>query len=114
MKHTIDAQGKRIGRVASEASAFLMGKKSPSFKRNAALPVIVEIKNASQLFIESRKLRAKEYTRYSGYPGGLKKEALGNLIKRRGIGEALRRAIYGMLPSNKLRKERMKHLVIVE
>ena len=110
--HTVDAQGKKLGRIASEISALLMGKRETSFRRNKFPSIKVRVIHVSHLFIGSEKLRTKEYTRYTGYPGGLKKESLGSLVKRRGYSEALRRAVYGMLPSNKLRNGMMKNLFI--
>jgi len=112
--HTIDAKGKRLGRVATEAAHVLMGKNEPTFVRNKIITQGVSITNAGQIRIEMKKLKQKEYTRYSGYPGGLKKEPLGKVVKEKGVSEALSRAIYGMLPSNKLRSERMKLLSIHE
>jgi large subunit ribosomal protein L13 len=54
------------------------------------------------------------HTRYSGYPGGLKVETLDALIARSGHGEVVRKAIYGMLPHNKLRAKAMKRLSVEE
>ena len=56
----------------------------------------------------------KEYTRYTGYPGGLRITSLANLIQKKGVGEALWKAVDGMIPRNKLRKERMKRLTITD
>ena len=114
MLYTIDAQGKKLGRVASEAAAVLMGKNVPSFKRNEARMVKVQVINVAQLLLSQKKMRFKEYVRYTGYPGGLKKESLEQLVKRRGYKEAVWRAVYGMLPSNKLKTTRMKNLVVKE
>ena len=110
--YTIDADGKKLGRVASEVSILLMGKNKPSFKSYLPAFVKVQIVNASRLIMEPKQLRTKQYVRYTGYPGGLKKESLGALVKRRGYTEAIKRAVYGMLPSNKLRNIRMKNLFI--
>ncbi|MBI2108617.1 MAG: 50S ribosomal protein L13 [Parcubacteria group bacterium] len=110
--YTVDAEGKKLGRVASEIATFLMGKNKATFKRNTPAAVKVEVVNAAKLFLDQKKLRTKEYVRYTGYPGGLKKESLGHLVKRRGYKEAIRNAVYGMLPSNKLRVIRMKNLSI--
>lgn len=112
--HTIDAKGKRLGRVATEAAHILMGKDDTSFVRNKVISSGVSITNAGQILIDAKKLKQKEYTRYSGHPGGLKKESLGKVVKDKGIAEALSRAVYGMLPSNKLRSPRMKLLSIHE
>ena len=62
--------------------------------------------------MEAKKMKNKTYSRYSGYPGGLSSESLGHLVGRKGKKEALRRAVYGMLPANKLRGDRMKRLII--
>lgn len=112
MKHTIDAQGKKIGRIASEAAACLMGKKSASFARNTVADVKVEISNASRADVTAHKRTSKVYVTYTGYRGGLNKEKLGERIDRRGMGEVLRTAIYRMLPNNKLRDRRIKNLTI--
>lgn len=112
--HTIDAQGKRIGRIASEAAGLLRGKHRPDFTPHKTFGLSVHIVNTQNMNIEESKLKNKFYTRYSGYPGGLKHESLENVIARKGYSEIVRRAIYGMLPNNKLRKKIMKQLVITD
>jgi len=114
MTYTIDAKDKAIGRVAAEAAKFLMGKNATSFKRNVAPDVTVNIINASQAKVSEKKSETKTYSRYSGYPGGLKKETLGEISARRGFGEVLKHAIKGMLPKNKLRAKMLKNLFITE
>ncbi|MFA6432400.1 MAG: uL13 family ribosomal protein [Candidatus Paceibacterota bacterium] len=114
MKHTIDAQGKKIGRVASQAAAFLTGKHSPAFTRNNVLEDKVEVINVGKADVSSRKKLKDVYVTYTGHRGGLNKETLGHLIARSGMREVIERAIYGMLPSNKLRSIRMKNLTIKE
>ncbi len=109
---TIDAEGKTLGRVASQAAKMLMGKTLPSYTPNVASPIKVTILNAGKLSISERKRLGKTYTSYSGYPGGIKREALGALSTRKGHGEPLRRAIERMLPRNTLRVGRMKNLTI--
>lgn len=113
-EYTIDASGKSLGRVASEAAKMLMGKTQPSYTPNIRSNVRVNITNASKLIARERKLTQKTYTRYSGYPGGFKKETLGKLNARKGHREAMRRAIHSMLPDNTLRVARMKNLTISE
>lgn len=112
--YTIDAQGKRLGVIAAEAASVLLGKRSPAFAKNIAFPVSVSVINARLLDISEKKRDQKVYKTYSGYPGGQKVERLGHLAERRGYGEALTRTIGGMLPKNKLHKERMKNLSIKE
>lgn len=114
MKYTIDAQGKKIGRVASEAAAKLMGKSSVSFAKNKVVEQPVEIINASKADMSAKKKTDDKYVTYTGYRGGLNTESLGELIERRGMTEVFVRAITRMLPDNKLREPRLKNLTIKE
>ena len=113
-QHAINAAGKKLGRVASEAAKALMGKMSASYTPNIDSGIGVVITNASKLHLSERKKQGKVYTTYSGHPGGLKSETLASLIGRKGNGEALRRAIQRMLPRNTTRVSRMKRLQISE
>src|SRR3954469_11332115 len=105
--YTIDAQGKRIGRVASEAASILMGKNSVTYARNIVPEVKVAIINTSKAYINSKKKLDKEYVTFTGSGGGINAEKLGDLIERKGTSEAFKRAVYRMLPSNALRKTMM-------
>ncbi|MBM3261248.1 50S ribosomal protein L13 [Candidatus Kaiserbacteria bacterium] len=111
-EYTIDASGKAIGRVASEAAKMLMGKTTASYTPNIRSNVRVTVINAAKLTLRERKALQKTYTRYSGYPGGFKKETLSKLNERKGHGEAVRRAVQRMLPNNTMRTARMKNLII--
>ncbi len=110
--YTIDASGKSLGRVASEAAAILLGKKSVNYVQNEVLPVEVAIENATQLRMTEKRIAGKEYTHYTGYPGGLRTTSMQMMIEKKGMSEVLRKAVDGMIPRNKLRKERMKRLTI--
>ncbi len=112
--HTVDAREKKLGRVASEIAILLMGKNKTTFTRHIPPLVKVQVVHAAHLALEQKKINTKEYVRYTGYPGGLKKESLRSLIQRQGHKEALRRAVYNMLPSNKLRNGMMKNLSITD
>jgi large subunit ribosomal protein L13 len=112
-EYTIDAKGKRLGKVATEAASYLIGKNTTNVARNVVTPVSVTIINASQLDLSEKK--SKEiYQSYSGYPGGRKTETMEHLGKRRGYGEAVKRTIKGMLPKNKLQTLMMKNLNVTE
>lgn len=111
---TIDAQGKKLGRLASEAAYFLMGKHQPSYRRHIESGIRVIINAAAKIDMSAQKRLNKTYTRYSGYPGGITTSRLGDIIAKKGYGEAVRRAVHGMLPANKLRKIRMKNLIVKE
>jgi large subunit ribosomal protein L13 len=114
MKYTLDAQGKKIGRIASQAAQALLGKKSPTFAKNVVADVKVEILNAKGADIIYKNRKGNEFVTYTGHRGGLNSETLNELIARRGMTEVFRRAVYRMLPPNKLRDLRMKNLIVKE
>lgn len=114
MNHTIDAKGKTLGRVASEAARLLIGKDTASFVKNKVTGSKVHLSNVSLAKFDEKKLGIKNYARYSGYPGGLRKDSMKDIVTRKGYSEIFRKAVYGMLPPNKLRSIRMKNLTISE
>ncbi|NDE68101.1 50S ribosomal protein L13 [bacterium] len=111
---TIDAHGKRIGRVASEAAAHLLGKNAPTFARNKVADVKVSIINCAKAYMSEKKQKDKEYVTFTGFRGGINTEKLGDLIVRKGATEPFKRAVYRMLPSNTLRNKRMLNLTVSE
>jgi large subunit ribosomal protein L13 len=111
---TIDAAGRAIGRVASEAAMNLRNKLSPSFEPHIAPKVRVKIVNAAKLKLVAKKMSQTRHTRYTGYPGGLRQPTQEQVIAKHGASEPLRLAIKGMLPRNKLRAIMMTHLEISE
>ncbi len=113
-EYTIDAQGKRLGIIATEVAKLLIGKNTTDFVKYKAPEVTVKVVNARLMDISEKKAKQETYQTYSGYPGGQKVETLGHLAKRRGYGEVLRRTVSGMLPKNKLRDVRLKNLIITE
>jgi len=111
-KHIIDAKGKVPGRVATEVAVFLMGKNRTDFARNRIPNVEVEVISSSQMLLSAKKLREKMYSSHSGFPGNLKRRSQDYVIRTKGHQEILRRAVYGMLPKNKLRALMMNNLKI--
>ena len=111
-EYTIDAAGKTLGRVASEAAKMLMGKTSADYTPNKRSDVKVTITNAAKLHISEKKRTQKTYVAYSGYPGGLRSARLGEVIARKGHAEPIRRAVLRMLTKNTFRVARMKNLHI--
>jgi len=113
MEHVIDAKGKAVGRVASLAASLLRGKNSPQFERHKnPTDSSVKIVNAALAKISPKKAREKIYKRYTGYPSGLLETRMEELIEKKGHQEVFRKAIQGMLPRNKLRKELMQRLIV--
>lgn len=112
--HTIDATGKNLGRIASMAAKILMGKNEPDYVANKVADVSVCIENASKTKMSEKRMAETLHEHYTGYPGGLKFENNAKIIEKKGWSELYRLAVYGMLPSNKLRPLMMKRLTIKE
>lgn len=112
-EYTIDASDKRLGKIATEAATYLLGKDQPDFAKHLAAPVKVTITNASKMDIPEKK-KGEIYQSYSGYPGGRNEETLEHLGERLGYSEVVRRTVKGMLPRNKLQAVMMKNLIVTE
>lgn len=107
-KYKIDAAGRAIGRVASQAAAILRGKNLKNFAPNIDFGNLVTIENVSRVKITGNKMEGKKYYHHSGYPGGLKVK----LMKELELTEVMKRAVWRMLPNNKLRDKMIKRLAI--
>lgn len=112
MKYTLDATGKVPGRIATEVAVILMGKNRTDFAKNKIPAVEVEVANAGSMKLAQKKLKDKTYAHHSGYVGSLKVRTMEQVVAEKGTKEVLRRAVYGMLPKNKLRPRMMKNLKI--
>ncbi|OIO18917.1 MAG: 50S ribosomal protein L13 [Candidatus Magasanikbacteria bacterium CG_4_10_14_0_8_um_filter_32_14] len=107
----VDATDKAVGRVASEVAKMLMGKNKPTFVRHIDKGDFVIINNAKLVKFTGKKLVQKDYYRHSGHPGGLKITSMKKIFDNDPT-EVMRRAIYNMLPKNKLRDGMLKRLTI--
>jgi large subunit ribosomal protein L13 len=112
MEYTIDAKGKKLGRLASEIALILQGKKIPSYDPKNEGDDSVTVKNASKMEVSGNKMKDKVYYRHSTRIGFLKKETMEQVWEKKGPAAVLRRAVSGMLPKNKLNIKRMKRLKI--
>jgi large subunit ribosomal protein L13 len=110
----IDANDRTLGRVASEVAMSLMGKTKATFERNVYSGFPVKVTNASKLRITTKKLDEIYHTRYSGMRGGLRVLKGTETAEKKGLKELIKLATFQMLPDNKLRREMMKHLTIVD
>jgi len=108
--HQIDANGKSLGRLASEIAMILRGKNKPTFQPNIDGGDFVEIVNADKVKFTGKKLEQREFITHSNYPGGLKRRKVKDVASD--PGEVLRQAVIGMLPKNKLRDLMIKRLII--
>ena len=111
-KHVIDAKDRVPGRVATDVAVLLMGKDRTDFSRNRIPDVKVEVISSSLMSLNPKKLRDKIYSHHSGFPGKLKRQSQEHVVETKGAREVLRRAVYGMLPKNKLRTQMIKNLTI--
>ncbi|PIS17340.1 MAG: 50S ribosomal protein L13 [Candidatus Nealsonbacteria bacterium CG09_land_8_20_14_0_10_42_14] len=107
--HTINVADKVLGRVATEVAVFLRGKHKPDFQPNRDGGDFVVIKNADKMKFTGKKLEKKKYFSHSGYLGGLKETPMKKLFSQTPE-EVFKRAVWGMLPTNKLRAEQIKRL----
>lgn len=109
--YLVDVKDKVLGRTATRIADMLIGKRKPYFVHHLDIGDYVVVVNASRIKVTGDKKNKKEYTRYSGYPGGLKIEKFKDLLERKPE-EIIRRAVSGMLPKNKLRKRMLRRLFV--
>jgi len=107
----VDAKDKTLGRLASALASRLRGKHKPEFTPNADLGDYIVVINANKINVTGDKLNQKKYFKHSGYPGGIKSKSLDNVIKN-SPEDAIRMAVKGMLPKNKLGKKMLTKLKI--
>ena len=109
-KITIDAEGKSLGRLAVEVAVLLRGKNKPDFVPYKDMGDTVIVKNVSKMRFTGNKLENKNYYRFTGYLGNLKRATLQEFLTKKGPEEVLRKAVMGMLTKNKLRARQIKRL----
>jgi large subunit ribosomal protein L13 len=109
--YTVNAKGKVLGRLATRIAIILMGKNKPLWQPHLDVGDNVIVINAAKIATTGRKEEQKKYFRYSGYPGGLRVETLGDLRKRKPE-DIIRHAVSGMLPKNRLGAAMIKKLFV--
>lgn len=107
----VDAEGKTLGRLASEIAQILKGKHKPIYSPHLDVGDYVIVINADKVRVTGRKLEQKFYYRHSGYPGGLKSINLKDQLARHPT-RVLEAAVRGMLPKSKLGRRMIKKLKI--
>lgn len=110
--HTLDANGKVLGRLASEIAKILTGKNKSNYVPYLDTGDFVVVTNASKIKLTGKKMQDKKYVRHSGYPGGLKVETFSKIIERRPE-YVIEHAVKGMLPHNKLGNQMIKKLKVI-
>lgn len=107
----LDAAGRPLGRLAADVARILRGKHKPIFTPHVDCGDHVIIINAAKVVLTGNKLRDKFYYRHSGYPGGLKAIDYRTFMAKRPE-EAVRKAVVGMLPHNRLGAKMAKKLKV--
>jgi large subunit ribosomal protein L13 len=109
--YLVDAEGKTLGRLATQIADTLRGKRKPQFTPHVDTGDFVIVVNAEKIHVTGNKLDQKRYYRHSGYPGGLRSRTLREQLDRRPT-EVLRVAVKGMLPKNRLARQQITKLKI--
>jgi large subunit ribosomal protein L13 len=109
--YVVDAEGKTLGRLATQIADTLRGKRKPQYTPHIDTGDFVVVVNAEKIQVTGKKLDEKMYHRHSGYPGGLRSRPLRDELARRPT-EVLRKAVKGMMPRNRLGRAQLTKLKI--
>lgn len=109
--YIIDAEGKTLGRLATEAASILRGKKKPTFTPHVDTGDYVIVINAEKIEVTGNKRKDKVYKHHTGYPGGLREITFEKLQAKKPE-EIIRHAIKGMIPDGKLGRQVYKKLKV--
>lgn len=107
----IDANGKTLGRLATEISSLLRGKGKPSYTPHVDTGDFVVVINAEKVEVTGKKRTDKMYRRHTGYPGGLRERTFTEQLEKRPE-EIIRIAVKGMMPRNRLSRKQLTKLKI--
>ena len=107
----VDAQSDTVGRLASKIATVLRGKHKPSFTPHVDTGDNIIVINAEKVRFTGNKLNAKEYQRYSGYPGGQKRRTAAEMLEKKPEA-VIESAVRGMLPKTKLGRQMIKKLPV--
>ncbi|HEY3193312.1 MAG TPA: 50S ribosomal protein L13 [Solirubrobacterales bacterium] len=109
--YLVDAEGKTLGRLATQIADVLRGKRKPTYTPHVDVGDFVIVVNAEKVTVTGNKRENKRYWRHTGYPGGIRYRTLGELLERRPE-EVIRRAVKGMLPRNRLARQQLGKLKV--
>jgi large subunit ribosomal protein L13 len=109
--YVVDAEGKHLGRLATEIVRVLRGKNKPQYTPHVDVGDFVVVVNADRVAVTGRKAEQRVYRRHSGYPGGMKETSYEQMLARKPA-EVLRKAVYGMMPKTRLARKQFKKLKI--
>lgn len=109
--YVVDAEGKTLGRVASQVATVLRGKNKPTFTPHVDCGDYVIVINAEKVEVTGKKRKEKVYKHHTGYPGGLRETTFDKLIAKKPE-EIIRHAVKGMMPKGKLGRQMYKKLKV--
>jgi large subunit ribosomal protein L13 len=109
--YVVDAQGKTLGRLATQIADVLRGKRKPTYTPHIDTGDFVIVVNAAKIAVTGNKRADKLYHRHSGYPGGLRTRTFEQMITRRPE-EVIRIAVKGMMPRNRLARKQLTKLKV--
>ncbi|MGZ4532291.1 MAG: 50S ribosomal protein L13 [Mycobacteriaceae bacterium] len=109
--HVIDATDVVLGRLATHAATLLRGKHKPIFAPHVDTGDFVVIINAEKIAVSGNKRDAKFIYRHSGYPGGLRRRSVGEMIEKQ-PDRLVEKAVEGMLPKNRLGRAMISKLKV--
>jgi large subunit ribosomal protein L13 len=107
----VDAEGRILGRLATEVATLLRGKNKPQFATFLDTGDFVIVINAEKVSVTGKKLAQKKYYSHSQYPGGLRTDVLQDLLAKKPE-EVIKKAVWGMIPKNKLGRAVYKKLKV--
>ena len=107
----VDADGKVLGRLATEVATLLRGKRKPEFVNFLDSGDFVIVINAEKIKVTGRKTDQKKYYSHSGYPGGIKEKTYKELLETKPE-EIIKKAVWGMIPKTKLGRAVYKKLKV--
>ena len=109
--YIIDCEGKTVGRLSTKIATILRGKDKPQFTPHADIGDFVIVVNADKVKFTGKKWEQKKYYWHTGYPGGIRSITAEDLAKKK-PGEIIRKAVWGMLPKNKMQDKLISRLKV--
>jgi large subunit ribosomal protein L13 len=109
--YIIDGEGKTVGRLSTKIARLLRGKEKPQFTPHADIGDFVIVVNADKVNFTGKKWEQKKYYWHTGYPGGIKSITANDLAKKKPE-EIIRKAVWGMLPKNKMQDKLISRLKV--
>jgi large subunit ribosomal protein L13 len=109
--YLVDAEGRTLGRLATQIADTLRGKRKPQYTPHCDVGDFVVVVNAEKIAVSGDKRNNKRYWRHSGYPGGIRSRSLAEMLERKPE-DVIRLAVKGMLPRNKLARKQLLKLKV--